>query len=226
MSIEGQWGLKMALAYRGFGGQIAVATLRDLLCAAQQATSGGRESDLIYSLPGVHLFASAKDAIRTDVGTSSGVQCGAGTGLLGPESVTIDLHASPASIQHSVMADKKLVCLVKTVGSPWAVYQLKISDAPAVNGTLGLQVDTHTHTHKHTLFPCVCVCRRARACVSLYLPATLILASMAGWTVQYQTADAKGWHTISVPGLYLYSALFCFAVSVSSSLFRCLSLSF
>ncbi len=158
MSIEGQWGLKMALAYRGFGGQIAVATLHNLLCAAQRTALRHRTSDLLYSLPGTHTIATAKDTITdNDIGTNENGKCGVGTGLVGPESVTIDLHASPASIEHKVMADKKIVCFVKSIGTPWAVYQLKVSDEPSVDGSLGLQ---------------------------------------------YQTADAKGWHTISVPGVF------------------------
>lgn len=163
MTIEGQWGLKMALAYRGFGGQLAVSKIHALLCAAQRdaASPSHPASNLLYSLPGTHTFASATDAIADkDIGTDGG-PCGAGTGLLGPASVTIDLYASPASVQHKVMADKKIVCFVKTVGTPWAVYQLKISDEPSVNGSLG---------------------------------------------VQYQTADAQGWHTISVPGVFRRAA--------------------
>jgi hypothetical protein len=110
-----------------------------MLCTVQtanaQAHAGGNA--LLYSLPGVHRFASAKDAI-VDSAIGTGGECG-GTGICGFETITIDMTASPTSIDHTVMGDKKLLSFTKTVGTPWAVYQLKISDSPPVNGALGLQ---------------------------------------------------------------------------------------
>jgi hypothetical protein len=125
-TMESQWGLKMALAYRGFGGQISERTLVALLCAAQKASAVVRRTGgVLYSLPGAHHFASSKDAITdADIGSGGG-QCGAGTGLLGPKSVTINFTASPQSVDYSTMKDKKMLCFVKTVGTPYAVYQIK-----------------------------------------------------------------------------------------------------
>ncbi len=153
-SIEGQWGMKMALAYRNFGGQVSVLSLKALLCAAQQAHTDDKPAATLYALPGTHTFSSAKDAITKS--TASG-GCGGSPGLVGPESITIDLVASPKSIDYKAMKDKKLLCFVKSVGTPYAVYQLKISDNLPTKGALGLQ---------------------------------------------YQTANAAGWHTISVPQVF------------------------
>ena len=49
--------------------------------------------------------------------------------------------ASPLSITWKTMMDKKLLCFAKSVGTPWAVYQLKVSDdaANATTGAIGLQ---------------------------------------------------------------------------------------
>jgi hypothetical protein len=63
-SLESSWGLRMALAYRGFsfGGQVSLAAiLRPLLCraheAARQSGGGAAPNDVLYSLQGTHRFA-------------------------------------------------------------------------------------------------------------------------------------------------------------------------
>lgn len=57
---------------------------------------------------------------------------------------TIDMVATPLSVDHKAMADKKLLCFMKSVGTPWAVYQLKVSDSAPVDGALGLQYQIAT----------------------------------------------------------------------------------
>jgi hypothetical protein len=80
------------------------------------------------------------EIVDTEIGGGGGECGGTGTGMCGFETVTIDLVASPSSVDFTAMVDKKMLSFVKSVGTPWAVYQLKISDTKPGGGRDGLGV--------------------------------------------------------------------------------------
>lgn len=101
------------------------------LCAAEP--TGGAT---LYTLQGLRDFCTAADAITVPV-TGTGA---CGPPLLGHTEVTIQIDARPAALGAGAADDAKLLCLVKSVGTPYAAYQLKINS----NGTLYYQTASAT----------------------------------------------------------------------------------
>lgn len=121
------WAKKAAMGYRQpllrgsrpyHANVVTSAALLKALCDA--APKGG---PILYRLEGEHTFRSAADAIEYDDVAGS-----CGPSMIGQASVTIEVVATPAAVGPSV-GDSKLLCFVKTVGTPFAVYQLKMDGA-------------------------------------------------------------------------------------------------
>lgn len=127
-TLQNEWAKKAALAYRQpllrasrpyYANIVTSASLRAAICAAAPDASGG---SILYELEGMHNFKSASNAIEDDE-----VHGGCGRPpLIGPSAITISIDAVPDSI---AAADRKLLCLVKDVGTPFAAYQLRTGGA-------------------------------------------------------------------------------------------------
>ena len=147
-SQEGEWALRTALAYRqplpggaaGTGNILAAADVARQLCAdapppAPPAPGAVGNATVVFEMDAPRAFASAADAVvDADIGgPGHPAPCG-GPSMLGWPNVTIDIYASSAKL--AAGADRKLLCFRKSVGTPLAVYQLKLSDD---KGTLQYQ---------------------------------------------------------------------------------------
>jgi hypothetical protein len=131
-TLANHWAKRAALAYRQpllrasrpyYHNVVTSEAVLDALCAA--APSGGAA---LYVLPGMHTIKSAGDAIERDVARACGPS------MTGHSEVTMQLDAVPATLDATI-EDHKLLCFAKSVGTPFAVYQLKIG----TNGTLMYQ---------------------------------------------------------------------------------------
>ena len=119
-TLADRWAKKAALGYRqpllraSRPYRHNIVTAASLMRAVCEATP--KDGPLLYSLPGTHRFATAADAIEYDAVHTCGPS------LVDQPSVTIQLDASDASVK---AADRKLLCLMKSVGTPYATYQLR-----------------------------------------------------------------------------------------------------
>ena len=150
-SIEGRWAQRTALAYRQplgskAGNILASADVVRQLCAnapppAPPAPGAVGNATVFFELAAPLTLASAADAL---VDSDISPTCGR-PGMLGWPNVTIDIYASAAELKGA--ADRKLLCFRKSIGTPYAVYQLKLSDN---KGTLQYQASDGAGTW-HTL---------------------------------------------------------------------------
>ena len=118
------WAKRAAMGYRQpllrasrpYLANVVTATARALCDAAP------RGGPVLYRLEGEVTLQSATDAIEVD--DVSGM---CGPSLVGQPSITIELDAAPAQVGGpGAPPDSKLLCLVKSVGTPFAAYQLKM----------------------------------------------------------------------------------------------------
>lgn len=134
------------MAYRNWGGQLQLKDLTSMLCAVEKGryqpntTSTGP----IYSLPGVRSYKVQSDAtVDTNIdgpgGSTNRCISSTGRGMLGFENVTIDVYVAPSSLSYTEMHDRKVLCFKKSVGTPYAVYQIKAGDGANVNNSVELQ---------------------------------------------------------------------------------------
>ena len=147
-TLEGRWAEKMAIAYRQplhsspAGNVVTAAAVGRMLCVDAPRTGP------LYQLMGTRPIRGQGDVVTdTDIDGSCGPSL---IDRSGNASVTIGISLSTADL---ALTGRKALCFMKSVGTPWAVYQLRLGDAGA--GTL-----------------------------------------------EYQTANATGWATLTVPGFF------------------------
>lgn len=135
-SLEGRWAEKAALAYRQplggspAGNAVASSDLSNALCSLVPPAN----TSVFFSLAGMKPYSTAADAV---VDTNINGGCGTPT-MIGYSTVTIRLVASPSTL---ALSDRKLLCFRKSVGSKFAVFQIRGGDA---NGELLYQTANAT----------------------------------------------------------------------------------
>jgi hypothetical protein len=126
-TIEGQWAKKESIAYRQGSsplvGVLDAAAITRALCEIK-AGQAPIPSTPFFALEGEHHFSTPADmVVDKDI---NGDGCGNG-GMLNHPNVTIELSLGASTLDHTLISDRKALCFVKSVGTPFAVYQLKVS---------------------------------------------------------------------------------------------------
>lgn len=130
-SLGGRWAKKAALSYRQAlvskpaGNALLAADVVDLLCSLAPTSAG----PVLYSLPGTKKYSTAADAV---IDSNIHGKCGTPS-MVGYSTLTVRIVATPNSLAN---ADKKLICFRKSIGSKFAVFQIRGGDA---NGELMYQ---------------------------------------------------------------------------------------
>ena len=203
-TIADAWGKKAALAYRQpqlrqsrpyRANVVTSASLTRQLCLATPS-----DGPLLYSLKGMHAFEKATDAIEYDARASCGPS------LVGPPTVSLELDASVATLSGG---DRKILCLAKTVGTPYAVYQLRTGSAPGellyqtanASGWSGTLAVPNAFTRPGQVVRLTVVHAGRR--VAIYLNGTLAASSDAFAALDYadvealwigKRLDSEAWH--------------------------------
>ena len=129
-TLVDSWAKKAAMAYRqpilrsSHGDAWNVVTHVSLLRATCAASPKG--GAMRYSLAGMRTMRSAADAITQD---DVAGECG--PPLADLTAVSIQIDAAP-SLLGAGANDRKLLCFVKSVGTPFAVYQIKMDASGAL----------------------------------------------------------------------------------------------
>ena len=162
VTIEGGWATAQLVRYRSYAHVISQRALIAGLCAAQRALPPPRRTNhtgnhtapgsLIYALRRTLNISAATDAVQ-DTGPAHSMPGAGGGGAaaacdlsggggsssgtpIPAQTVTIDVVVQPRFFG-AQMNDRKVLCFRKTVGTPYAVYQIK---GGAATGSLEYQV--------------------------------------------------------------------------------------